>query len=421
MKSNEAALPMLEGIRVVDLTRLLPGPYATWLLASMGAEVIKVEQPGRGDYIRQNWPRRGGTATVFHLYNRGKRSVAVDLKKPAGRDALLDLARSADVIVDGNRPGVLDALGCGWSKCRLLNDSLVWCAITGFGQEGPYARRVGHDVNYLSLAGVLSGLRGQDGKPVLPRVTIADMAGGGLMALGGILGALLGVVRSGAGRFVDVSMTDSVLSMQGLRVAEELAPGDARPAGDLGADGDDTECGVYETADGRFVSIDPYENRFKDRLWALVEQAGYGRRPPRGAGRHEVREELRRVIASRPRDAWVELLDGEEVCFAPVYELDEVVGDPHIAQRGSLGDVMDPTVKSPSMGSPIRFSPPVPRPRELAAPALGEHTLEVMTGVGWSLDKLELARSQGAVFWPTLSEGLGGAVSAFAAADTEEV
>jgi len=182
----------LNGVRILDTTRLLPGPYATWLLAGMGADVVKVEHPTRGDYIRWNWPRRHGTSTVFHLYNQGKRSVALDLKKPEGRAAFLDLVVTADVVVDGNRPGVLDRLGCGFAVCRGLQPTLVWCAITGFGQSGPYASRVGHDVNYLSLAGALDGLRSPDGTPIAPRVTIADMAGGGLMGAFAIAAALVG-------------------------------------------------------------------------------------------------------------------------------------------------------------------------------------------------------------------------------------
>ncbi len=396
---------MLAGVRIIDTTRLLPGPYAGWLLASMGADVIKVEQPGRGDYIRQNWPRRAGTSTVFHIYNRGKRSIAIDLKSQEGKDAFIDLASASDAVLDGNRPGVMDRLGCGWETCRARNAKLVWCAITGFGQDGPYAGRAGHDVNYLSLAGALSGLRGHDGKPILPRVTIADMAGGGLMALAGLLGALLGAARTGQGRFVDVSMTDSVLSMQGLRIAEELAPGEQRPAGTLSGDGDDLECGVYETSDGRFISLDPYENRFKERLWSLIEQAGFGQRPSQRE-RGTVRSVLAHIVASQPRDAWVALLDAEDVCFAPVYELSEMQSDPNVVARGSLGDVMDPDAGSPSLSSPLRFYPGACE-RELgSAPALGEHSLDVLSEVGWDTERMDAATQAGAIWWP--GSGAGG-------------
>lgn len=403
-------IPALDGIRVLDMTRLLPGPYATWLLAGMGADVVKVEQPGRGDYIRENWPRRGGMSTVFHLYNQNKRSVAIDLKHPEGSTAFLDLAGSADVVIDGNRPGVLDRLGCGWDACRRRTRALVWCAISGFGQEGPYAGRAGHDINYLSLSGALGAMRDTRGAPIAPRVTIADMAGGGLMGAVGVLAALVGARASGEGRFVDVSMTDSMVSLQGLRFAEELFPGEQPGAG---ADdrhlvegerlpGNDWELGVYETADGQFISLDPYEQRFKDELWKLVEDEGCGERPPPDAGRLAVRRALADAIARRPRSRWEALFSTSEVCFAPVYDLQELPTDPNICQRGLLGTGMDATDPSPSMAMPIRFSPTAGVVDPLPAPRLGEHTLTVMRGAGWSDERIEAALAVGA---------LGGAVS----------
>jgi alpha-methylacyl-CoA racemase len=387
---------MLDTVRVLDLTRLLPGPYASWLLASMGADVIKVEQPGKGDYIRHNWPRRGETSNVFHIYNQGKRSVAIDLKLDQGVDAFLDLVATADVVMDGNRPGVLDRLGVGWDACRTRNPQLVFCAITGFGQHGPYAQRVGHDVNYLSLAGVLSGLKDTDGRPIAPRVTIADMAGGGLMGIVGILGALMAARGSGEGRFVDVSMSDSVLSMQGLRIAEELAPGDPPPPGFTAPEGDDWEYGVYGTADGGWISLDPYENRFKDVLWTILEGEGVARRPDRSGGPTQVRAVLTDAIAQRDRDRWDELLGEAEVCYAPVYELHELAEDPSVRERGLLGNVLDAGAPSPRLGSPLRFDPPVSVPSH-GAPALGGDTVSLLREAGWSTERLEAALASGAV------------------------
>lgn len=406
-------IPILNGIKILDMTRLLPGPYATWLLAGMGADVVKVEQPGRGDYIRKNWPRRGDMSTVFHLYNQNKRSVGIDLKHPEGVAAFLDLVASADVVMDGNRPGVLHRLGCGWEQCNQRTPTLVWCAISGFGQEGPYAGRVGHDINYLSLSGVLGALRDAEGKPIVPRITIADMAGGGLMAVAGVLAALLGTRTSGQGRFVDISMTDSMLSMQGLRFAEDLFPGEKPgPVADDGlsvADDplpdNDWEQGVYQTADGKFISLDPYEQRFKDELWRAVEEEGCATRPPLVAGRLSVRRALADAIAQRPRSRWEEVLSATEVCFAPVYDLHELPTDPNIRKRGLLGTGMDADERSPGMAMPIRFTPPAGIVSRSPAPKLGEHTNTVMRLAGWSDQRIDSARAVGALGGEVLTTG----------------
>jgi alpha-methylacyl-CoA racemase len=388
---------MLDGIRVIDTTRLLPGPYASWLMARMGADVVKVEQPGKGDYIRHNYPRRGGTSTVFHLYNEGKRSVALNLKSEDGREAFLDLVAGADVVLDGNRPGVLDRLGCGWEACRERRAQLVFAAITGFGQEGPYRERVGHDVNYLSLAGVLSALADGSGRPILPRITIADMAGGGLMSAVGVLAALIAARESGEGRFVDVSMTDSVLSMQGLRLAEDLFPGEARPADLDSPEGDDWEYGVYETADGGYVSIDPYENRFKEVLWSAVEAEGLGPRPDRGGGREHVYSALASAIAQRPRARWDELLGEAEVCYAPVYDLADLPDDPSVSARGLLGNALDADEANPTIASPMRFEPPVRVDSPARAPALGADTVPLLSEAGWDRERIDAALASGAL------------------------
>lgn len=388
---------MLNGIRVLDTTRLLPGPYASWLLARMGADVVKVEQPGKGDYIRHNYPRRGGTSTVFHIYNEGKRSVALNLKEDEGRAAFLDLAAGSDVVLDGNRPGVLDRLGCGWEACRERRPGLVFAAITGFGQSGPYRDRVGHDVNYLSLAGVLSALADQRGRPIVPRITIADMAGGGLMSVAGVLAALLAARESGEGRFVDVSMTDSVLSMQGLRLSEDLFPGEQRPAEAASPEGDDWEYGVYETADGGYVSIDPYENRFKEVLWAAIEGEGLGPRPDRSGGPEQVRAALATAIAARPRRRWDELLGEAEVCYGPVYGLDDLAEDPSVRERGMLGSALDPAQPHPTIASPLRFEPPPRVDAPARAPALGADTRTLLSEAGWDEARLDAAEAAGAV------------------------
>src|SRR5436309_5327179 len=228
----------LTGIRILDLTRLLPGAYCTLLLADMGADVIKVEEPGAGDYMRWTPPLAGGQSALFNAINRNKRSVTLNLKADAGRDLLLRLVEGADVLVEGNRPGVMDRLGLGWEVVHARNPRLVMCSITGYGQDGPFASRAGHDLNYMATAGGL-GLNGErDGPPVPPAVQVADIGGGGLQPAVAILGALVGVQRGGEGRWIDASMTDGGVTWVGMAFA-------ARDAGESVLRGDQRLGGRY--------------------------------------------------------------------------------------------------------------------------------------------------------------------------------
>jgi alpha-methylacyl-CoA racemase len=383
---------VLAGIRVLDSTRLLPGPYATWLLASMGAEVIKVEQPVRGDYIRHNYPRYAGTSIVFHLYNNGKKSVALNLKHDEGRAAFLDLVVTSDLVFDGNRPGVLDRLGVGYETCLTRNPGVVYCAITGYGQTGPYRDRVGHDANYLSYAGVLSGLADAQGVPVAPRVTIADMAGG-LVAVGASLAALLDARDQHLGRFVDVSMMDTALSMSGLRLAEELFAGEARPPDGVAGDGDDYEYGVYETCDGRYISLDPYEMRFKDALWTILEEEGVGTRPDHARSRSGVRDALAAAILQRPLARWDELLADADVCYGPVYAPRDLLTDSHVRARGLVSHEGE----EPRLAPPMRFRPEVERRTPRPTPDLGADTAALLEELGWPEARIAAAEKAGAI------------------------
>lgn len=387
---------MLHELTILDTTRLLPGPYATWLLTRMGANVIKVERPGQGDYLRLAYPRRGGTSTAFHLYNEGKRSVALDLRHDDGRAAFMDLVGIADVVLDGNRPGVLDRLGCGWDACRARKPSVIFGAITGFGQSGPYRGRAAHDLNALAYSGALSGFADEAGKPVAPTVPVADMASG-LLLVAAILATLPTAQETGRGRFVDVSMADVMISMQGFRLARELFPGEPAPAGDAQPGGDTNELGVYETLDGRYVALDPYEPRAKDALWDVIEREGCGRRPSRRGGPEAVKRALADAIVERPLTRWDTLLRDLDVCYAPVLAPSELHEDPQLRSRGVLGTGMDPGEASPSLGTPVRFTPSSGGSPQRSAPRLGEHTDEVLAFAGWTPERIVEARRRGAI------------------------
>src|SRR5437899_10156345 len=301
----------LTGIRVLDLTRLLPGAYCTLLLADMGADVIKVEEPGAGDYMRWTPPLAGGQSALFNAINRNKRSATLNLKSDAGRDLLLRLVDGADVLVEGNRPGVMDRLGLGWDVLHARNERLVVCSIPGYGPDGPFASRAGHDLNYMATAGAL-GLNGdREGPPVPLSVQVADIGGGGLQPAVAILGAMVGVQRGGEGRWIDASMTDGAVSWLKLafaahRAGERVARGDQRLSGRY-------PCyRVYACKGSGYYSVAALEPKFWNALCQSLERPDLiERQYSEDADEHAALEE---IFATRTRDEWQATLTGLEAC-----------------------------------------------------------------------------------------------------------
>ena len=352
---NELAMP-LTGIRILDLTRLLPGAFCTQLLADMGADVIKVEEPGTGDYMRWTPPLVDGRSALFEALNRNKRSIALDLKSDQGRDALLRLAATADALVEGNRPGVMDRLGLGWNVLHERNPRLVMCSITGYGQDGPFASRAGHDLNYMAVAGGL-GLNGERAGPPIPlSVQVADIGGGGLQPAVAILAALVAVQRGGEGRWIDASMTDGAVGWLALAFA-------ARAAGERVARGDQRLAGryacyrVYECKDGRHYSVAALEPKFWLALCEGLERPDLVELQYSEDASAQVAVE--EVFRSRTRDEWEEVLGPLDACCEPVLDLDEVPSHPQVIARRLLE-----------------------RGRQGRAPGLGEHTEELLREIG---------------------------------------
>ncbi len=361
----------LEGIRVLDLTRLLPGAFCTMLLADLGADVIKVEEPRTGDYMRWTPPLVDGQSTLFEALNRNKRSVTLNLKSDPGRGLLLALVDSSDVLVEGNRPGVMQRLGLGWDVLHARNPRLVLCSITGYGQNGPFANRAGHDINYMATAGGL-GLNGEKGGPPVPlSVQVADVAGGGLQPAVAILGALVAVQRGEEGRWIDASMTDAAASF--------LAPAfAARAGGETVARGDQRLAGrypcyrVYACQGGGYYSVGALEPKFWTALCGALERPDLvDAQFSEDAKDHATMEE---IFASRTRGEWERALSGLDACCEPVLDIDEVARHPQIVARGVLDAV-----------------------HEGRAPGLGEHTREVLAEVGVNAAGLEELQKAGAV------------------------
>ncbi len=393
--TGPATLP-LAGLKVLDLSRLLPGPYATLVLADLGASVDKLEDPAGGDYLRHMPPQLGDEGAHFFALNRNKRSVTLDLKSAEGADAFRRLVRGYDVLVESFRPGVMDKLGCGYDALTAFHPRLVYCAITGYGQTGPDRLKAGHDLNYIARSGVLAYGGERGGPPAMPGVQVGDIGGGSLFALVGILAALHERERTGQGRFVDVSMTDGSLAFLHMHLASRLA---------LGAEGAPLARGletlnggypcynVYRTGDGRYLSVGSLEPKFFrglcDRLGRpdLVAE-GYDA----GETGLSARRELARLFAEKPLAHWMDLLRDADVCVEPVNEGDDVLRDPQLVARGLFVQAHD-SLRGRAfthLRTPLDFGPLPLRP----PPQLGQHTRAVLTEAGFSDAEVErLARS----------------------------
>ena len=379
----------LAGVRVLDLTRLLPGNYGTLLLADLGADVIKVEEPGQGDYIRWIPPLVDGEGAIHRALNRGKRSVTLNLKADGAPEVLARLVRDADALIESFRPGVLARLGAGYEALSAENPRLVYCAITGYGQDGPYRDRAGHDINYIGAAGMLHAAGPPDGAPVLPPVQVGDF-GGGMAAALGTVAAVLEARATGRGRFVDVSMLDVVTSWLGVLMSSYLGTGEVPPRGGMRLTGGFACYRAYATADGRFVSVGAIEPQFWHALCAALEV-------PELVDRHyapdqeEVAARLQEVFLTRTRDEWVEKLGDLEVCVGPVNDIAEAMGDPQVVHRRLLASVAGGPV---GPGPALKLDPEAPAALE-PAPGLGEHTDDVLGEAGFSPDEVASLRSNG--------------------------
>jgi len=388
----------LSGIRVLDLTRLLPGPYCTMFLADFGAEVIKVEEPGRGDYMRE-WPPYINKVGAIHLLvNRNKKSMTLNLKKSEGKEILLELCKQADVLVESFRPGVMDRLGVGYETVRQVNPRLVYCSLSGYGQDGPYRLLPGHDLNYISLAGLLDLCGEPGGDPVIPASQIADLGGGALMALSGILLALLARERQGVGQFIDVAMLDGTVSWMIRPVACYLA-GELIKRGEELAAGGLASYMPYETADGKYIAVGALEEKFWENICRKLGREDlvpiqYGDREKQ----EYIRRELKMIIKTKTRDEWVqEMMFTGDYCVTPVNNVAEMMEDPQVLHREMVVEIDDPVAgRIKQLGVPIKLSG-TPGKVARPAPLLGEHTEEMLSKIGLDRTRIDELKEKGVI------------------------
>ena len=404
---SDAADAPLSDVRVLDLTRLLPGGFCSLLLADFGADVVKVEDTGMGDYVRWAPPYYGseeqqalGTRSALYLaLNRGKRSIRLDLKSEGGREALLRLARDYDVVLESFRPGVLDKLGCGYDALSEANPRIVYCAITGYGQTGPNTQRAGHDMNYLGLNGLL-GLTGEPGgRPIQSAGQIADLGGGALMAAFGVMAALRERERSGEGQLVDVSMTDGSLAWLAMVAAQYLCDG-AVPQRGRGSLNGGIACYLpYDASDG-WVTCGALEPKF----WRnFCEGVG---RPELidkqfAAPDSEDGRDIAAVFKERTREEWKAFNDEHDAMIEPVLDLNEALDSELVREREMVVEMEQPELGPVRLlGLPVKLSRTAgdaTRP----APAFGEHTEQVLAEAGFSGEEVDTLLESGAAAGPS--------------------
>jgi alpha-methylacyl-CoA racemase len=378
----------LAGIRVLDLTRLLPGPVATLHLADLGADVIKIEDPQVGDYARTLGTGQGADSAYFRMINRNKQGLRLDLKKPEGVDVFKRLASTADVIVESFRPGVMDKLGIGYAVIAELNPRIAYCSISGYGQDGPYKDLAGHDINYLGCAGVLDQIGCAGGSPAVPNFQIADLLGGALTAAMGILAAVVEAQRTGKGRYIDVSMTDSVLAHTYFTMLRLNDGGHSLPRGSDLLSGGLPCYGVYRCADGRHMAVGALEGKFWEVFCEVLDRPEWVRRQWDAS----LRVEVAAIFASRPCDDWAQLFAVVDCCVTPVLTPEEALGNEQIVARGMVLQEDGLTQFAPPLKmSEFEFS------IRQSAPAAGEHNATILAAAGYSPDEIEQLAASGAL------------------------
>jgi len=368
----------LAGLRVIDFSRHAPGPYCTMLLADLGADVIMVEQPpGHGRRIEDElgMSRRN---RVFNPVGRNKRSIVLDLKNEQMRSLCLALIKDADIVVEGFRPGVAQRLGIDYATVEPLNARLIYCSISGYGQTGPYRDLVGHDLNYISIAGLLGMIGLKGGHPVIPANVVGDYAGGGLFAAFAILAAVVSRLATGKGQYIDMAMSDGVLSLANLAASDYFVSGVAPRPGDYFLNGSLPCYNVYETLDGKWLSIACVEPWFWARLCRRLDCEKFATAQFDTSKFQEMFAVLRAKIREKTRDAWFEEFKQDEICATPVFGIDEAVRNSHNLARGMIVEIEDRelgTVRQ--VGIAPKFSGTPGTVRSLP-PDPGQHTEEIL-------------------------------------------
>ena len=381
----------LEGIKILDFCRNAPGMFCTMVLADLGAEVLMIERPmdeTRSAYEKLvagiDGPEDERRHAAFNALQRNKRSIALNLKEPDAQQIFHELAETADVVVEGFRPGVMDRLGAGYETVRAINPRAVYCSVSGYGQDGPYSQMAGHDINYISFAGALGLIGPQGGRPAIPLNLIADYAGGGICGAVGILAALMAREKTGTGQYVDMAMSEGVLYMLSGLIADVLSRGVSADLGGNRLNGGAPYYNVYQTKDGKYFSIAAIEPWFWENLCrALGRDDLLAHQEATDAKKAEVEQALAETFLTKTRDEWFEALKDENISVGKVYSLEEALDDPHAQQRGMVLELEAPGIGTVrQVATPIHLSETPGQVRHLGS-VTGQHTSDVLKELGY--------------------------------------
>ena len=388
----------LSGVRIIDLTRLYPGPFGTQMLGDFGAEVIKVEDKNSPDYVRFFPPKFKEEGAGYIAVNRNKKSFVLDLRSDAGKELFFKLVEKADVVVEQYRPGVLVKMGLDYEKAKKVNPRIIYCSITGFGQTGPYADIPGHDLNYMGLAGISDIIGPKNGAPVVPGIQVADVAGGGLMSVIGILSALIARQTTGKGQHVDVSMFDGILPFMGMMFANLKAGGGLPDRGNTFLSGALVCYDIYRTKDNRYMTMGALEYKFWKRFCELVDKPEWtDKQFVTGAEYEKIHGEITELFGSKTMKEWVDILRGEESMCDAILTIDEVENDPHAIARKMIVEMDHPTEgKIKAIGIPVKFSET--EATDITPPPLfGQHNDEILSMIGLSKEEIKRLRADGII------------------------
>ncbi len=375
---------------MLDLSRLLPGPYCSLLLADLGMEVLKIEDLEMGDYLRKMGPVRKQDSAYFIALNRNKKSMVLNLKVKEGKEIFFKLIETYDIILESFRPGVMDRLGIGYEEMKERNPRVILCSLSGYGQDGPYRERSGHDINYIGLGGILELTGPKNDVPIPPSVQIADIGTGGMMAAIAILAAIVHREKSSEGQYLDVAMLDGVISWLSIHAGKYFMDEELPKRGDMVLSGRYAFYHVYETKDGRYMSLGALEPKFWENFCETI-----GRRELvfkqylEGEERLHLIEEIQKIFKTKTQKEWVDTFKNADACCEPILNLEEVFRHPHVLHRQMVKDLDHPVEgKLRQIGSPIKssqfaFEIRTPPPR------WGEHTMEVLKAIGYSEKQIQ--------------------------------
>jgi crotonobetainyl-CoA:carnitine CoA-transferase CaiB-like acyl-CoA transferase len=400
-KKRKPSTGPLNGIRILDFTRLYPGPLGTMMLADMGAEVIKIEDMNTPDYMRFYPPYIASESAGYLAVNRSKRSIALNLKHKKGVDIFFSLLQTADIVVEQFRPGVMEEIGLDYETARRVKDDIIYVSLTGYGQNGPYARDAGHDINYIGYSGILATTGSRKTGPVIPGPQIADVAGGAYMTIIACLSALWAKEKTGQGQKVDVSMLDAILPLMTLQMAHYHAVGLAPAPGESVLTGGLACYGVYKCADGKYIALGILEEKFWKSFCEMVGRSEWlGLQFVIGEEAERLRGAIAALFKTRTRDEWIAAAAGYDTGLTRVLEIGEIEADPQVQARNMIIEQTHPVCgKIKGIGVPLKFSATPAKPAG-PAPSLGKDTASILEEIGYKPEEIKTLKEEGVILLP---------------------